>query len=1087
MDPLMAAWGAAPAAPAQAALPKAASGSSTSSDEETLPPGPMCLVPVGHVHTPSSNDSESDDDDQVPSEIGQADPAMCKVGGPGFAGSGAEAPVNLYLYAHDRYKQKLKEGGDDITVLVRPSGPAAAGAGQEIRASVVDHDNGTYTCTYEVPSKGNYQLSVEINGLPISGSPFPVFFSKPIDPAEAAAQAAAAAGGTPEGEAGGQPSISTMAAAAQLAISGLTSSEPIHRTLHVSNLSPLVTPEQLKTFFSITGNIKEFQETGEGIAATFLVTFETAAEAVEALTMNGVTIGDQPLRIVAEQAAQAATGHPGLTSLGGILSMAAVPLMISNPLMPNMMVPNPAAFGGFGATGSMATLQIQAMQMWDLDIDAGKDEDEDMQEAQMAQSQALAAQIAEMRSLARASALTKGLGTEEQKQARAAAAVADRLNKKFGWVPVAAPAATGANDSERSRLPSRNRSRSRDKGSDRRRSRSRDKRSDRRRSRSRSRQPSHSRNGDRERKHRSKSRDAGRVGKHRSRSRDGNARGHGEKTAMQRDRAKERRRSASRDAGRGHMRRSRSRERGHRERNTREKERVRERRSRSRSRSRRDPEQRDRGTRERESVRERESGGKKDGKKEEKEQKKESQPIKKEGEEERQPSNTKEEKERQPNNTEEEKEHQPSKKEEEKESQPRKKEEEKESQPSKKEEKKESQPSKKEEEKEYQPSKEDEKERQPSKEDEKERQPSKEDEKERQPSKEDEKEVKERQPSKKEEHEKERQPRESTVGRRERSRSISLSPSRVRGIERERQRHSDHAEGDTQLSEKSDKSKKQKKEHKKDRKHQDKEKEDKGKRGRGERDKGRRDRGEHGEGKHDGEQHDKGKRGRDERGESSHDREDQDNDVDKNRLRGVWWHQSPSNLTFARAHVVSPSSACDFLLSLLTVRSSLSATAARMERPQHSTSHAAVGNSVFSGGTPITTTSDQVSIASRYAMLPPEILNDELVRLVSRHAPLELQLLQQRRQHRRRHDSSDSDCDDTKAGLVMQQRQGTYIGPGVRYDGVGVGVGMGDDVARNISPRHGGPPLRIFTEGVRMGPFPAFPPMGGSPARVTIK
>jgi len=47
------------------------------------------------------------------------------------------------------------------------------------------------------------QVSVEVNGLPISGSPFPVFFSAPIDPAvlaqqEEEARAAAAAAAAPQ-------------------------------------------------------------------------------------------------------------------------------------------------------------------------------------------------------------------------------------------------------------------------------------------------------------------------------------------------------------------------------------------------------------------------------------------------------------------------------------------------------------------------------------------------------------------------------------------------------------------------------------------------------------------------------------------------------------------------------------------------------------------------------------------------------------------------------------------------------------------------------------------------------------------------
>jgi len=75
----------------------------------------------------SDSDSDSDSDRAPPTEIGDVDPAKCKVSGPGFSGSGACAPVSLYLYAHDHYGRRLKSGGDDVVVRVSPASNLAGG------------------------------------------------------------------------------------------------------------------------------------------------------------------------------------------------------------------------------------------------------------------------------------------------------------------------------------------------------------------------------------------------------------------------------------------------------------------------------------------------------------------------------------------------------------------------------------------------------------------------------------------------------------------------------------------------------------------------------------------------------------------------------------------------------------------------------------------------------------------------------------------------------------------------------------------------------------------------------------------------
>ena len=76
----------------------------------------------------SESDSDSDTDRAPPKEIGEVDPAKCKVSGPGFSGSGACAPVSLYLYAHDHYGRRLNSGGDEVVVRISPASSLAGGA-----------------------------------------------------------------------------------------------------------------------------------------------------------------------------------------------------------------------------------------------------------------------------------------------------------------------------------------------------------------------------------------------------------------------------------------------------------------------------------------------------------------------------------------------------------------------------------------------------------------------------------------------------------------------------------------------------------------------------------------------------------------------------------------------------------------------------------------------------------------------------------------------------------------------------------------------------------------------------------------------
>jgi len=165
-------------------------------------------------------DDASDGDDEVNTDVeesdedvpaGPIDPERCVANGPGISGAEAGAPVNVIIVARDSNNHRVREGGAHVFVCVEPTGPGARDA-EPIEAKVTDHGNGTYTAQYAVPSKGNYELSIEVNGEPIGASPFPVFFS--------AAGKDTGTGGTGEG-ATPPPSVSQLGTEAQAAPTGV--------------------------------------------------------------------------------------------------------------------------------------------------------------------------------------------------------------------------------------------------------------------------------------------------------------------------------------------------------------------------------------------------------------------------------------------------------------------------------------------------------------------------------------------------------------------------------------------------------------------------------------------------------------------------------------------------------------------------------------------------------------------------------------------------------------------------------------------------------------------------------------------------
>ncbi|KAI7837107.1 hypothetical protein COHA_009055 [Chlorella ohadii] len=343
-------------------------GDGTGSDDEAQPPsGPLLLegpssgllVQGTNVPDRQPGDSDSDSDAEPEAPLGPLDPARCRVHGPGFSGGAAGQPVKLTLTARDANGKRIREGGAMVLVMVEP--PRTPGVEEEpdaIEAEVTDHGDGTYTAVYTVPSKGNYQLHIEVDGDPVGDSPYPVFFSAAklvVEGSGAAAAGAAAAPGQPAqavqpasgaqlpapvttsagfqvvtaqsikaAQAQTQTQLGAAAAAGDLGASvalaagapagaalqnslgadmvrsGMAfppfDAEQLQRMVVVGGVMALATPDALKSVFSLAGAILNCQLTPPGTGFAF-VTFSSAAEAANALTMGGASLMGQPLKV----------------------------------------------------------------------------------------------------------------------------------------------------------------------------------------------------------------------------------------------------------------------------------------------------------------------------------------------------------------------------------------------------------------------------------------------------------------------------------------------------------------------------------------------------------------------------------------------------------------------------------------------------------------------------------------------------------------------------------------------------------------------------------------------------------------------
>ena len=135
----------------------------------------LTIVPIDHIQKPEDEEEEesSSEEEEVDLPPGPISSEHCTVGGPGFIGGSAKAPISFYVTAKDEADKRIREGGAYVTATVNPGNSARAGGAQLVFAEIRDNHDGTYTATYSVEARGDYEVR-RVRG-PDSSWPMSVF------------------------------------------------------------------------------------------------------------------------------------------------------------------------------------------------------------------------------------------------------------------------------------------------------------------------------------------------------------------------------------------------------------------------------------------------------------------------------------------------------------------------------------------------------------------------------------------------------------------------------------------------------------------------------------------------------------------------------------------------------------------------------------------------------------------------------------------------------------------------------------------------------------------------------------------------
>ena len=121
----------------------------------------LTIVPVDHIRKPEDEEEEessSEEEEEVDLPPGPISSEHCTIGGPGFVGGSAKAPIAFYITAKDESSKRIRDGGAYVTATVNPGNSARAGGAQLVFAEIRDNNDGTYTATYTVEARGDYEV-----------------------------------------------------------------------------------------------------------------------------------------------------------------------------------------------------------------------------------------------------------------------------------------------------------------------------------------------------------------------------------------------------------------------------------------------------------------------------------------------------------------------------------------------------------------------------------------------------------------------------------------------------------------------------------------------------------------------------------------------------------------------------------------------------------------------------------------------------------------------------------------------------------------------------------------------------------------
>lgn len=130
----------------------------------------LTIVPIDHIRKPEDEEQEesSSEEEEVDLPPGPISSEHCTVGGPGFVGGSAKASISFYVTAKDEVDKRIREGGAYVTATVNPGNSARAGGAQLVFAEIRDNHDGTYTATYSVEARGDYEVRT-VTGSKSSG------------------------------------------------------------------------------------------------------------------------------------------------------------------------------------------------------------------------------------------------------------------------------------------------------------------------------------------------------------------------------------------------------------------------------------------------------------------------------------------------------------------------------------------------------------------------------------------------------------------------------------------------------------------------------------------------------------------------------------------------------------------------------------------------------------------------------------------------------------------------------------------------------------------------------------------------------